>query len=225
MQKLFQSLFRRPAAPEQPVFQPLIASGVEPFDLARCWQKVRLEYFPDRPEIDRFNLRWSLRARTRMLACCDSKKRVVRVAALLNRPECHWLLPPLLYHEMCHAVLGPPPVRRGRRVIHGPEFKALERRHPGIAELDRWIKLGGWRDLVIEGEELRRERRRVARVAGVVGAAGAAGVIGAAGLFEAAGLNSAAGLMKKVRARAGGSKARASRKRKVRRRRVWIRRW
>ncbi len=58
--------------------------------------------------------------------------------------ECREHLPALLYHEMCHAVLGKPEVVGGRRKIHTREFKELESRHPSISNLDRWIKQGGW---------------------------------------------------------------------------------
>lgn len=62
----------------------------------------------------------------------------------MSVPQSKPYLEALIYHEMCHAVLGPPKVVRGRRVIHGKEFKALERLHPEIKALDNWINSGGW---------------------------------------------------------------------------------
>jgi hypothetical protein len=50
---------------------------------------------------------------------------------------------------MCHAALGKGVERKnGKRLWHGPEFRALEARHPKSAELDGWIKSGGWRRAV-----------------------------------------------------------------------------
>ena len=130
------------------------------FDLAASWIEIRSEYFPDRTDLDGYKLSWSTRARSAMLACCNVQSRTIRVAAILNRPDCFQYLPALLYHEMCHAALGKPRVVRGRRVIHGRDFKALEQRHPGIKELDRWIKTGGWHSVVVQARRIRRTAGR-----------------------------------------------------------------
>jgi hypothetical protein len=73
----------------------------------------------------------------------------VLVARALDRPELEWALEALLYHEMCHAVVGIKKSSNGRRnKIHGREFYEIERRHPGIVLLDNWIKSGGWQTAV-----------------------------------------------------------------------------
>jgi predicted SprT family Zn-dependent metalloprotease len=69
----------------------------------------------------------------------------VRISRAMDRPELEELLDALLYHEMCHAVVGMYRSQTsGRRVYHGPEFRELERRHPAMRNLDQWIKSGGW---------------------------------------------------------------------------------
>ena len=77
----------------------------------------------------------------------------------MQHPECTGVLEALLYHELCHAVLGPLPVVRGRRAVHGREFRALERRHPAIPALDAWIKQGGWRTAVRRAKQQARMKR------------------------------------------------------------------
>ena len=57
-------------------------------------------------------------------------------------------LEPLLYHEMCHAALGEPEIVKGKRIMHGSDFKALEKKHPEITQLNSWIKSGGWNKAV-----------------------------------------------------------------------------
>ena len=134
--------FKRPDDPQLPV--P---------DLRSRWCTIRAEYFPLRADIDDYKLVWSTGVQKTVLASCNVHRRRIRVAASFQRVECMPYLDALLYHEMCHAVLGEPPRVGGRRVVHGKEFRALEARHPGIPALDRWIEQGGWRD------EVRRHRR------------------------------------------------------------------
>jgi len=132
------------------------------YALRECWEKLRLTYFPDQPELELYSIRWSDRNQRSCLASCNLEKRRITVAKVLDHPSCHSYLEPLIYHEMCHAALGPIKKVNGRRVIHGREFKLLERRHPGIAELDRWIKLGGWFNAV---KQHRRRKTRTLRLA------------------------------------------------------------
>jgi hypothetical protein len=88
------------------------------------------------------------------------------VARELHDVEYASWLEPLLYHEMCHAVLGSTLHASGNRSWHGKEFKALERRHPGSKDLNAWMKSGGWakavrRDRGKRSWETRRLREEV----------------------------------------------------------------
>ena len=113
--------------------------------LYELWTKVRREYFPDRPDIDSYQVIFATRPQKRVLASCCTRNLRIRVAPAFHDPNLREHLEALLYHEMCHAILGELPTRRGRRIIHGREFKMLERRHHGISALDEWIKDGGWK--------------------------------------------------------------------------------
>lgn len=110
-----------------------------------AWQKLVQSRFPERVDLLNYSVHWSKRRQRRTLAsCCVAKRRVV-VARELNRPEHYQWIEALLYHEMCHAVLGDSVGRiGGKRAWHGPQFKHLERLHEGIPALNRWIKEGGW---------------------------------------------------------------------------------
>lgn len=126
--------------------RPKTRRSIEPNsqELHDLWCRIRREWFPDRPEIERYQVRWSNRRQKRTLAVCYPENKLVRVARELNVAEHSRWLTPLLYHEMCHAVIGMRRRQDNKRSWHGPEFRALERQHPEIAALDAWIKCGGW---------------------------------------------------------------------------------
>ena len=117
--------------------------------LQSLWGKILCEYFPERSDLNSYVLRWSSRRQRRVLASCNVRRHIVSVARELDHPDYYVWLEPLLYHEMCHAVIGEGVARHcGRRAWHGAEFRALEQRHPQMREFDRWIRAGGFRRAV-----------------------------------------------------------------------------
>lgn len=117
--------------------------------IKRTWLELRKAYFPNRPDLDEYSVIWSNRIQTRTLASCNIWKRKVYVARVMDNPECFEYISALLYHEMCHAVLGTwVQGRNGRMNWHCAHFKRLEARHPGIELLDKWIQSGGWNKAV-----------------------------------------------------------------------------
>ena len=137
---------------------PHVIPGNKPksgsINLHDLWVSIRHNYFPTRNDIDNYAVVWSQRKQTRCLASCNIDKKRIIVARAMKHPLSRPFLPPLLYHEMCHAVLGEPKIVKGRRIIHGKEFKTLERRHPEIQLLDRWIAQGGWQKVVRQVEKI-----------------------------------------------------------------------
>ncbi len=114
-------------------------------DLSSIWRNLVAAHFPQREDLLKYKINWSRRRQTRVLASCNIRKLLVNVAQEMSQPECQEYLSSLIYHEMCHAVLGDKIGRIGtKRMWHGPQFKALEMRHPEIPKLDNWIKTGGW---------------------------------------------------------------------------------
>jgi hypothetical protein len=116
----------------------------DPF-LQEIWVGLRVSYFPDRTDLDDYVVTWSSRQQKRVLASCNIRRRRVVVARELNDPSAVRWISAVLYHELCHAVLGESVTTpEGRRLWHGAEFRALEARHPDIPSLNAWISSGGW---------------------------------------------------------------------------------
>lgn len=131
------------------------------FCLIETWAKLVLKFFPERSDLYEYSIKWSNRRQKRTLATCNIKLKRVKVAKELKNPE-HWhILEALIYHEMCHAVLGFSIKKTvGKTPWHGKEFKQLEARHPGIAQLNSWIKQGGWRRAVRQDRSKYPSRKR-----------------------------------------------------------------
>ena len=134
--------------------------------LHNLWVFLRKKYFPHRVDLDNYKVEWSSRRQKRTLASCNFDSKVVRVASEMNNPKCLIWIEPLLYHEMCHAVLGNGVEQTSKGFAwHGKEFKALERRHPGTKALDKWIESGGWLSAVLSARAKAAHRRRKKRKA------------------------------------------------------------
>lgn len=117
----------------------------DPF-LGEVWRQLRREFFPSRHDLDGYRIVWSSRRQKRVLASCNIRRKKVVVARELFEPSAVRWIAPVLYHELCHAVIDEQVAcsRGGRRMWHGSEFKELEARHPDIGALHAWISSGGW---------------------------------------------------------------------------------
>lgn len=77
--------------------------------------------------------------RSLRLGSFDPVDRVVRLHRTLDsRDVPEWFVRYVLFHELLHSVLDRPARAKGRRVIHGPEFKARERAYPDYARALEW---------------------------------------------------------------------------------------
>lgn len=123
--------------------KPLAESPSER-SLSDIWRALHEKFFAEHAVLKEYKLTWSTRKHRRTLASCNVARKRISVAPVMKLPEAAQHLEALLFHEMCHAVLGKPKRVNGRRQIHGREFKLLERLHPEIPALDRWIASGGW---------------------------------------------------------------------------------
>lgn len=128
--------------------------------LKKIWTSLWQRYFPERNDLEGYEVLWSVKPQKRTLASCSlSRKRVTVARELQPADHLRWL-EPLLYHEMCHAVLGLSITRdNGTRAWHGKEFKELESKHHDMAAFQEWIEGGGWRRAV-RSDRARRSRRR-----------------------------------------------------------------
>jgi predicted metal-dependent hydrolase len=65
----------------------------------------------------------------------------VLVTRRLDSPQVpEFVLDFVMYHELLHKALGTGRGRDGRRRVHGPEFRRLERRFRGYREAEEWLK-------------------------------------------------------------------------------------
>ena len=134
----------------------------DPDTLSLLWKSLWKEYFPHRRDLDAYTIVWSGRSQKRTLASCNIERKRIIVARELNHPDLHQWLSPLVYHEMCHAVLGFSVVNEdGRGAWHGAEFKALEARHPMMKSFDSWVKHPkGWSRAVRSDRSRRAHLKR-----------------------------------------------------------------
>ena len=152
----FFSLFRKTSPRVNLDFQTESDSLLYPI-----WCDLQEEYFPSLRRIQDYRLEWSKRNQLRTLATCHIDKKKVIVARELNTTECQCWLPPLLYHEMCHAVIGRKLSRdRRKHIWHGPEFRALEAAHPEMAAFNAWVKDGGWQKAIRSHRARQAHQRR-----------------------------------------------------------------
>lgn len=115
------------------------------------WQNLSAKYFPLNLELATYKVKWSSRKQKRVLGSCSIRSKRISIAPALSLPACERWLEAVLYHEMCHAVLGDSIARlSGRRAWHGPEFKLLESQHPDTKGLKEWMRSGGWHMAVKE---------------------------------------------------------------------------
>ena len=142
------------------------SKGSDP-NLWKLWQGLALGFFPERPELLNYRVVWSGRPQRRTLASCNIFRKRINVAREMNHPDGEPWLEPLLYHEMCHAVIGYREVQsnvgytvKKKRIWHGREFRSLERQHPLFEPFDQWVKAGGFSRLVRSDRAKRNSAKR-----------------------------------------------------------------
>lgn len=122
--------------------------NIEPLSdkgLHEIWFSLQNEFFPEEKYLLSYTVCFSGRKQKRVLGSCNITDKRVKIAKELNDEEFSMWLPPLLYHEMCHAVLGKNvPSKNGRKLWHGTTFKKIEMRHPLMHSFNVWVKSGGW---------------------------------------------------------------------------------
>lgn len=130
--------------------------------LSEIWYGLYQTYFPECTELSSYTINWSNRAQKRTLASCNILRKRVVVARELNYEKYAIWLSPLIYHEMCHAYIGEPEIKNGRRRWHNATFHALEDRHPRMKIFSDWVHQGGWEQAVRSDRAKRAwQKRRV----------------------------------------------------------------
>jgi len=86
-------------------------------------------------------VRRRVRSRTIRFGSHDGARNLIRIHAVLDNayvPE--WVVRSVVHHEMLHAFLGIGEGPTGRRRVHPPEFRRLERAHPDYTRAAAWLE-------------------------------------------------------------------------------------
>ncbi len=106
-------------------------------DLTASFQRVNRQYFQD--SLPQPNLSWSPTRSRRQLGYHDSALQLIVISRYLDRrgvPE--RVVDYIMYHELLHTLIRPE-IRRGKRIVHPPEFKRREREFEHYNEALRWL--------------------------------------------------------------------------------------
>lgn len=113
------------------------------YNLREVFDNINLTYFQNRVEA---SLRWgspcSLTSYLTVRTAKNGKPvNLITIAGVYNHPDVpRFALEAVMYHEMLHIVV-PPYHKNGRKVIHSPEFKRMERQFPLFEQWCEWEKL------------------------------------------------------------------------------------
>lgn len=113
------------------------------YDLREVFNCINSTYFHNSIEA---YLRWgspcSLTSYQTVRTAKNGKQvNLITIAGVYNHPDVpRFALDAVMYHEMLHIAV-PPYFKNGRRVIHSPEFKRMERKFAFFEQWCEWEKL------------------------------------------------------------------------------------
>lgn len=110
-------------------------------DLAALFQEVNREHFEDKVDTP---IAWGRmatfsRQRSIQFGSYLPGQHLIRIHPLLDQefvPK--YFVRYIVFHEMLHAVLGIEENEQGRRSVHSPEFRRLEKAYPDYARATAW---------------------------------------------------------------------------------------
>ena len=108
------------------------------FDLEKVFDEVNDQYFES--AIKQPIIGWSLKKSYVRLGFYSNEKNLLVISRIFDSkkiPEA--IVYFMMYHEMLH-IYFPTTSKNGRRSIHPPEFKKMEKKFPQFEEIQRWIK-------------------------------------------------------------------------------------
>lgn len=113
------------------------------YNLKKLMDKLNRQYFGGSLDLTitwgRRQRRYAVRKRT--LGSYNYETRTIRINPILDSKKVpRYYLEYIIYHEMLHAYLGIRRGRDGRRRIHPPEFKELERQFKHYEKAIKWEK-------------------------------------------------------------------------------------
>lgn len=108
------------------------------FNLTDIFDRLNTTYFEGR--LKQPHLGWSLKKAYTRLGFYDRERDLLVISRIFDarktEPD---VIDFLMYHEMLHILI---PVRHngGRRQVHPPQFKQLERSFPNYEKIEKWIR-------------------------------------------------------------------------------------
>ena len=130
----------RPAIPRPEA--PLAPRG-RVHDLADIYTGLNARYFQSAV---RARIGWGRRSpsgrrRSIKMGVYFHDQKVIRIHPALDDGRVpRYFVEMVVFHEMLHQIHPPQIDRAGRRIVHGPEFRAAERRFPGYDRARAWEK-------------------------------------------------------------------------------------
>lgn len=108
------------------------------YHLEELFDRLNEEYFGG--ELPRPLLSWSTRKARRVLGHHDNIHNAIILSRILDSAETPlFVVEYVLYHEMLH-IKHPQRLVNGRKIIHGAEFRADERRFANFIEANKWLE-------------------------------------------------------------------------------------
>jgi predicted metal-dependent hydrolase len=108
------------------------------YNLKNIFDILNLKYFSNKLSVK--YLGWSKYKSYTRLGYYDKEKELLVISNIFDSkkvPDC--VIEYLVYHEMLH-ILIPTTTENGRRKIHPPNFRQLERNFPEYSKIQNWIK-------------------------------------------------------------------------------------
>lgn len=146
---LFHAYFREhqeAVAPPKPRQVRLLTKG-DHFDLKRIFDEENAAHFDGKITA---SITWgpesigaskNRRNRSIRYGSYSDKQHLIRIHRVLDQahvPE--FAVRSVVHHEMLHAHLGIRELPSGRRSMHPPEFRRIERAHPDFERAEAWLK-------------------------------------------------------------------------------------
>jgi len=108
------------------------------YNLRDTFNKLNLEYFENKLSVK--YLGWSKSKSYTRLGYYDKERNLLVISKIFDSKKApQKIIEYLMYHEMLHVFI-PTTTLNGRRRIHPPEFRKLERNFPDYHQIQNWIK-------------------------------------------------------------------------------------
>ena len=129
--------------PATPRAEPPLSPRGRVHDLADIYGVLNARWFENRIQA---RIGWGRksaggRRRSIKMGVYFHDHRIIRIHPALDDERVpRYFVEMVVFHEMLHQIFPPSSDGEGRRTVHGPEFRAAERRYPGYERARAWEK-------------------------------------------------------------------------------------